>query len=175
MRLRQRILTVVGALVVLGATVTTGVGYEDSYRDTSSVTILPGPLRAFLTWAPAGDYPDSVGMDGQQGHFTLRVLDERGSVAGWTISVSTVDHAAPGPLALSPGPVSTVRGNPDLSGHATFRVDPVRAIPSLVWSVPRHAGDGEYTLPLIGTPGPTVGQHANAPYTIIVNLNSVAP
>ena len=181
MTTRQRILAVVGAVALLGATLSTGSGYGDDPVDTSSVTIHPGPLAAILTWASFEEQSGGMGVNDLNGHLVLRVLDERGYATGWNVSMSTMDYSGPGGhmggvrLALSPGSVSLVRGNPNLASHATFSVDPVRTSPSLLWSVPDLSGDGEYDLPLGGTLGMPGGQHRNDILTVIVNINGVAP
>lgn len=178
MNLRQRILTVVAALALLGATPGTGLGYGDGLVDTSSVTVHPGPLTARLTWVAVGGNPEVMCVQRPNGHLSLRVLDERGNASGWSVSMSIQDDSAPDGahgLTLLPGTVTTVRGNPDLSGHSTFRVDAGRTTTSLLWSVPEHSGDGEYDLALTSTQGLAGSQRTNCVYTIIVNIDGVAP
>lgn len=178
---RQRIMAVVGALAILGVTLTTGSGHGDGHVGESSVTILPGPLVTTLTWVSFEEHSLGPGGESQNGYLVLRVLDERGYATGWNVSLSTTDsvHASnnlgTGQLTLSPGAVSLVRGNPDLAGHATFEVDPVRTTPALLWSAPQHSGDGEYDLPLASTHGLPGGQHRNYPYTVIVHIGGSAP
>ena len=178
---RQHILAMVAALALLGATLSTGSGYGDDHIDTSSVTILPGPLRAMLTWASFQEQPAGTAENSQHGYFMLRVLDERGYATGWNISLSTMDysgsdgHLGADQLALSPGDVSMVRGNPNLAGHSTFSVAPMRTNPSLLWSVPNRSGDGEYDLRLTATLGVPGDQHTSFLYTLIVTIDGVAP
>lgn len=178
---RQRILAVVGALALLGATLSTGLGSGDDHVDTSSVTIHPGPLTANLTWVSLDGQPEGTSVAGQDGYFTLRVLDERGYATGWNVSVSTIGYPGsggnlgPGQLALWPGAVSIVQGNPNLAGHVTFCVDPLRKSPALVWSVPYLSGDGEYALPLGVTPAMPADHQRHTSYTVIVNIDGIAP
>jgi hypothetical protein len=118
-----------------------------------------------------------MSVNSLDGCLILRVLDERGSATGWNVSMSTMDSSGPDghlgadQLALSPGSVSMVRGNPDLASHTTFSVEPVRTGPTWIWSVPDLSGDGEYDLTL-GVPG---DQHRNYLYTVLVNINGAAP
>lgn len=178
---RQRILAVVGALALIGATLSTSVGHRDDGVDTSSVTILPGPLVATLTWTSFEKRFACTGTEGQNGYLVLRVLDERGYATGWNVSMSAADSSGSNHqsgnshLALVPGAVSAVRGNPDLAGHATFGIDPLRTSPSLLWTVPNVSGDGEYELPLVSAPGLPGVQCLSDLYTIVVNIGGGAP
>lgn len=181
MTLPQRLLAVVVALALFGAPISTSQGKSVDSVDTSSVTIFPGPLTASFTWASFDVPADEVSVQTLDGYLVLRVLDERGSVTGWTVSVSTMDYSGPGghlgadQLALSPGPVTTVRGNPDLAGHATVDIGSLRTSPARVWSVQYHAGDGEYDLALAGTLGMPVNQPGTHVYTLIVSIDGLAP
>lgn len=178
---RQHIMAIVAALALLGATLTTGSGYGDDHVDTSSVTILPGPLTAILTWASFEEQPEGTAENSQHGYLMLRVLDERGYATGWSVSMSTKNYSGPDghlsadQLALSPDAISMVRGNPNLAAHSTFSVVPMRTSPSLLWSVPNLSGDGEYDLRLSGTLGIPGDKHTNYLYTVIVNIDGVAP
>lgn len=181
MTMRQRILAVVGAAALLVGTLSTGLGYDDDYVDTSSVTILPGPLTAMLTWASFEEQSEGMSVNSLDGYLTLRVLDERGYATGWNVSMSAMDYSGPGghigagQLALSPGSVSMVRGNPDLASHSTFSVDPMYTNPTWIWSVPDLSGDGEYDLTFGGTLDMPGDQDRNDIYTVIVNIDGVAP
>lgn len=178
---RQRILAVVGALALIGATLSTGMGHGDDLAVESSVTVLPGPLVATLNWVSFEKRFACTGAEGEHGYFVLRVLDERGYATGWHISVSAAASSVPGGppgtdhLTLVPGAVSTVRGNPQLAGHVTFHLDPVSTTPSLLWTVPNYSGDGEYDLPLVSAVGLPGDPCINDLYTIVVNIGSGAP
>lgn len=178
---RQHIMAVVGALALLGATFSLGSGSSDDHVHTSSVTILPGPLTAILTWVSVDEQFQGSSVENQDGYFILHVVDERGYATGWHVSVSAMDYAGPGghlgadQLILTPGAISMVRGNPDLAGHTTLGIEPMRTHPSLLWSVPNLSGDGEYDLSLDATLGLPGGQHTDYLYTVIVNIDGVAP
>lgn len=178
---RQHIMAVVGALALLGATFSLGSGSSDDHVHTSSVTILPGPLTAILTWVSVDEQFQGSSVENQDGYFILHVVDERGYATGWHVSVSTLDYSGPDghlgadQLVLVPGSVSVVRGNPNLTGHSTFSIEPMRTHPSRLWSVPNLSGDGEYDLPLGATLGTPDDHHRNYLYTVIVNIDGVAP
>lgn len=182
MTLRQRLLAIAGAMALLGATLSTGLGSGDN-QATSSVTILPGgPLSAMLVDASVGTPGDDVASGETSGSMVLRVCDVRGFASGWTVSLSAGDFTGPAghigadQLSFMPGDMSVVRGNPDITGHATYATDPVRAVSSLLWTAPNHSGDGEYDLALTGTlrlPGD--GRLDAFIYTVVVNMYGSAP
>lgn len=181
MALRQRIFAVVCALTLLGVTLSTGWGHGNDRVDTSSVSILPGPLTANLTWVSWETPSGNTSTTSSNGSLVVHVLDERGNAAGWNISISTKDFSGPNGhlgayhLALSPDAITMIRGNPDLTSHSTFSIEPMNTRPSLLWSVSNLSGDGEYDLFLNGTPGLPGDQYKNYSYTLIVNIDGAAP
>ena len=178
---RQRILAVVGALALFGATLMTGIGHEEDYVETSSVSILPGPLVAHLTWEPFAEQPGRTITKSQDGYLLLHVLDERGYPTGWNVSLAETGSLMSegqldnGQYALVPGAVTVIQRKPNLAGHSTFCVDPLHGVPTRVWSVSPNAGDGEYNLPLGITWGGPNDQQRQTFTTIVVNINGIAP
>lgn len=66
-------------------------------------------------------------------------------------------------LALSPGPLSVVRGDPDLAGHSLFEPAAGSTAGFPIWSAANHFGDGEYALPV----------HISVPATVEVTAASL--
>lgn len=180
MRVRHQILAIVGALALLGAHISAALAYGNDHIATSSVTILPGePLSAIIIGASMN--PQAIPAHGISGSMDVRVRDERGYATGWTLSVGTRDFSGPsghlgaGMLTISPQTMSTIQGNPDLSGLEVFDLGPMSTHPAMLWRAADAFGDGHYELTISSTLGLPHDPDSGYLYTVIVNIDGSAP
>jgi hypothetical protein len=176
MRSRHRVVTIVMALALAGMTAFSGL-VQGKDQATFGVTVLGGGgLTAWLEGSAIRPFVASAdGRDPMDGTLVVTVIDERGLATGWNVLVGAgplpgIDGIAS--MALVPGPMSVVQGNPDLRGHNVFAVEPVTAWATRLWSSAPAFGDGEYDLVLDGRMGAGSGDHTA---TIIITISGVSP
>jgi hypothetical protein len=183
MTLRQRLLAMAGALLLLAASLSGGRS-QHADQASISITILPGsPLVASLSNPLSDDVvaaSRSLRDHDESGTLVLTVVDLRGLANGWTIQVAAQDfsssngHIGAGSLALHPERISVLEGNPDLTGHSLS--DPLRASTTgmTLWSTANQFGDGAYDLSIdvaMTLPGNAVA----GIYTVMLTIGSSAP
>ncbi len=153
----------------LGLVLSTAMTASAATSDNAIVTVNAIPqaaLSASITGVtfPAVTYSFSNATT--TGNFTIQAVDNRGTAAGWNITVSASDFKnqdasrsfSASHLSLAAGTVAVNAGNASTTGQGKFSVSDMSA-GGKVWNAGVGSGDGDYTLTSLGTlvvPGGTL-------------------
>jgi hypothetical protein len=164
MKLRQRLVATVGALTLAGLAVLPGYAAtsSDSVVDVQ-VTGIPGGTVA-VTISETGAFNDVVynvtSATTSNGTLTVTASDNRGTAAGWTVSLKATDfiqgntaagsNIAISNLSLTPGSATRTSGVGTIP-TATTAQTPVTNAGGTLWVAAVNQGDGVFALPLSGT------------------------